>query len=252
MREFLQVAAMGIGVLVGCLWMLIGLLLAGIGWATVRRRLASIFWTRVPARIVASEITSVRRLDDELLHQPVVRYVLAGDREEESSAQIGLFNKLYSSEEKARKEIDRYPVGMVVQARRNPRDPEEIILESGGGLAGISLLLLGIALVAVPVAVVWRQGYPVWPLAIILVLVVAAALLLDAGNRRQLRNARRAGLYPPPGRASDADVERLLRHGERVLAIRLYREVHLTDLKTARMRVDEMFARIRAERSPPT
>jgi len=51
--------------------------------------------------------------------------------------------------------------------------------------------------------------------------------------------------YPTAGQGSDEDVERLLRAGEKLLAIRLYRELHGTDLKTSRLRVGEMAERLR-------
>jgi ribosomal protein L7/L12 len=52
--------------------------------------------------------------------------------------------------------------------------------------------------------------------------------------------ARLAGLYPAKGQGRDGDVERLLHQGEKMLAIRLYRELYGADLKTARRRVEEL------------
>ncbi len=62
---------------------------------------------------------------------------------------------------------------------------------------------------------------------------VAFIFLLDAWNRHKIRQARESGLYPPKGAGSIADVERLVRNGHKILAIKLYREIYDVDLKTA-------------------
>jgi ribosomal protein L7/L12 len=56
----------------------------------------------------------------------------------------------------------------------------------------------------------------------------------------KLAQLRRAGLYPQPGQATMADVQRLLRAGHRVWAVRCYREVHHCDLAEAKKAVDEL------------
>ena len=70
--------------------------------------------------------------------------------------------------------------------------------------------------------------------------VVVAALALNALNRRRTDDLRQTGFLPPPGQGSDADVERLVALGRKIDAIKLYREVHGTDLKTAKDAVDKM------------
>jgi ribosomal protein L7/L12 len=74
----------------------------------------------------------------------------------------------------------------------------------------------------------------------IVVAVVAGALALSALNRRRTDDLRQTGLYPPPGQGSDADVERLVALGRKIDAIKLYREVHGTDLKSAKDAVDKI------------
>ncbi len=74
----------------------------------------------------------------------------------------------------------------------------------------------------------------------IVVAVVAGALALSALNRRRTDDLRQTGLYPPPGQGSDADVERLVALGRKIDAIKLYREVHGTDLKSAKEAVDKI------------
>ena len=74
----------------------------------------------------------------------------------------------------------------------------------------------------------------------IVVAVAAAALALNAMSRRRTDDLRQTGLHPPPGQGSDADVERLVALGRKIDAIKLYREIHRTDLKTAKDAVDKI------------
>ena len=74
----------------------------------------------------------------------------------------------------------------------------------------------------------------------IVVAVVAGALALSVLNRRRTDDLRQTGLYPPPGQGSDADVERLVALGRKIDAIKLYREIHGTDLKSAKDAVDKI------------
>ncbi len=74
----------------------------------------------------------------------------------------------------------------------------------------------------------------------LVVAFVAAALALNALNRRKTDDLRQTGLLPPPGRGSAADVERLVALGRKIDAIKLYREIHRSDLKTAKDAVDRM------------
>ena len=74
----------------------------------------------------------------------------------------------------------------------------------------------------------------------VVVAFVAAVLALNALNRRKTDDLRQTGLYPPPGQRSDADVERLVALGRKIDAIKLYRELHRSDLKTAKDAVDKL------------
>ena len=74
----------------------------------------------------------------------------------------------------------------------------------------------------------------------IVVAVAAAALALNAMNRRRTDDLRQTGLYPPPGQGNDADVERLVALGRKIDAIKLYRAIHATDLKSAKDAVDKI------------
>ncbi len=77
----------------------------------------------------------------------------------------------------------------------------------------------------------------------VVVALAAAALALNALNRRKTDDLRQTGLLPPPGRGSAADVERLVALGRKIDAVKLYREIHRTDLRTAKDAVDEIAAK---------
>ena len=51
---------------------------------------------------------------------------------------------------------------------------------------------------------------------------------------------RRSGLLPAAGQATMADVERLVRVGHRILAIRCYREFHHVGLAAAKKAIDDL------------
>ena len=51
---------------------------------------------------------------------------------------------------------------------------------------------------------------------------------------------RRSGLLPAAGQATMADVERLVRTGNRIVAIRCYREIHHVGLAEAKKAVDDL------------
>lgn len=51
---------------------------------------------------------------------------------------------------------------------------------------------------------------------------------------------RRSGLLPAAGQATTADVERLVRAGHRILAIRCYREIHHVGLAEAKKAIDDL------------
>ena len=77
----------------------------------------------------------------------------------------------------------------------------------------------------------------------VILAVVVVAFAVDAFNRRRILNLRQSGLYPPAGQGSAADVERLVALGRKIDAIKLYRKIHGTDLKTAKEAIDKIAAR---------
>jgi ribosomal protein L7/L12 len=63
---------------------------------------------------------------------------------------------------------------------------------------------------------------------------------LKARVLMQIAAARRLGTYPKQGKATMADVERLLSSGNRHWAIRCYREINKVGIAEARSIVDKM------------
>lgn len=65
-------------------------------------------------------------------------------------------------------------------------------------------------------------------------------LVLAVLRRRRLARLRRAGFYPPVGKATLRDVERLQRLGLTPWAIRCYREIRPCSLRTAKTAVESL------------
>jgi ribosomal protein L7/L12 len=85
---------------------------------------------------------------------------------------------------------------------------------------------------------------------LLVVVAVAAAFLVDWFFRSPRQRLRNAGLYPPAGQGTQADVERLLRGGRKIEAIKLFREIHGVGLKEAKEGVEALMAEM--ERLGPT
>ncbi|MCP4203161.1 MAG: hypothetical protein GY769_14660 [bacterium] len=71
--------------------------------------------------------------------------------------------------------------------------------------------------------------------------------LIDRFFRARTQRLRDAGLYPPAGQGSLADVERLVRARRKIEAIKLYREIHGVGLKEAKEGVEALMAEIGRE-----
>jgi ribosomal protein L7/L12 len=70
--------------------------------------------------------------------------------------------------------------------------------------------------------------------------IVLAIVLMNLHARRQLALLRARGIYPEPGRETDADVVRLIQEREKILAIRCYRAIHGGGLKEAKEQVERI------------
>ena len=84
----------------------------------------------------------------------------------------------------------------------------------------------------------------IWPPGLLAVWDWHRAKILARNVPSSRPSARESGLYPPPGKGTDADVERLIRHRRKMMAIKLYREIHSVDLKQAKEAVDELAQRV--------
>lgn len=245
MTDLIQNLPFAFGLLFGAFLVAIGLILLLVGLVTLRDTIVSLRWPRATGRIVSSEVRREERLEEQTVFRPEVTYTYACGGGTLTGRKIAFAEKLYHSEAAARKAIEPYPAGMVVTVLYNPDSPAEAVLERHGVLAGVVFLLLGAAMVAAPLALGAGQGIPVGPILAVIAFLFAVIFISGRQWRLRRRRVEQSGLYPPPGRGSDEDVERLLRAGEKLLAIRLYREVHGTDLKTSRLKVQEMTERPR-------
>lgn len=57
-------------------------------------------------------------------------------------------------------------------------------------------------------------------------------------SQRRRQQIRDSGLLPPPGQETDDDVDRLLQHGQKIEAIKVYRALHGGGLKEAKEAVE--------------
>jgi ribosomal protein L7/L12 len=76
-------------------------------------------------------------------------------------------------------------------------------------------------------------------LLITIALIVIGVWALGASRRWKSGHAA-LSRYPAPGEGTDEDVERFIRLRRKMTAIKLYREIHGVDLKTAKEAVEEM------------
>lgn len=239
---FLANLPLAFGIVIGVLMIVPGLLLTATGLLTLRQWYASRRWPVVPARIVTSRVSEVACFEDQIMFKPDISYTFLTPGGHATGDDIAFTGKLFSTREQAAKALAPYQSGMMVKVRYNPEKPAEAVLVRKGALAGLLILLLGLGIIAGVLVAAQGAGLPAARIgtALAALFVILAATACWTGSR--LNQARRTGLYPPPGAGSDRDVERLIRQGEKGLAIRLYRELHGTDLKTSRIKVEELAA----------
>jgi len=60
----------------------------------------------------------------------------------------------------------------------------------------------------------------------------------------KIRRDRARGLYPQLGQETEADIEDLLRRGEKIYAIRVYRQIHGVGLKQAKEAIESLSEQI--------
>ena len=216
----------------------LGALLVGSGLFALQRRGSSGRWPQVPATV---ELSEVRRdsLGESPMYKPVIRYRYAAPGGTFTGDKLAATGRLYPKQAAAQKVVDRYPVGTTVMARYNPADPAEAMVEKEG-FGGLWFILLGLfcwifpIIGGVAVGIDWRL------IAVVLASAALLIALLLLRGRSGLAAARAAGSYPPAGQGSDADVAAMMARGDKLLAIRLYRELHDVGLKEAKAAVEEL------------
>lgn len=235
MIHVLQVIVGGFAVILT----LCGAGLVGAGLAALRRSRAARHWPQAAGTIVASEVAADTRHEDSPMYRPTIRYRYAAPGGEFTADQLSATGRSYGRPGAARRVVEGFPVGRTVMVRYNPVNPAEALLEPGG-VGGLWFILCGLLSWAFPVAVARAAGMG-WSLitAILAGLIIVPGLLLRLSDRN-LRRARASGLYPAPGTGSDAQVAALLARGEKILAIRLYRELHGGGLKEAKEAVEAL------------
>jgi len=77
------------------------------------------------------------------------------------------------------------------------------------------------------------------PIGLIVLVVVGMSFGMWKGGKKAA-DLKARGIYPETGSGSDADVRRLLESGEKIMAIRCYRELHHVGLREAKEAVELM------------
>lgn len=96
------------------------------------------------------------------------------------------------------------------------------------------------SLVSGGLAVVWGFTHVFSPFGAAIA-ILATLIFVNVGIvQLRIQALRRRGIYPAKGRATTADVERLLKAGHRIWAIRCYREIHDVELATAKAAVETL------------
>jgi ribosomal protein L7/L12 len=67
---------------------------------------------------------------------------------------------------------------------------------------------------------------------------ISVAFIATRSAERKVADLRARGIYPAAGDEKDEDVLRLLRAGEKIMAIRCYRSLHKVGLKEAKDAVE--------------
>ena len=243
MSAIVEHAALLFGGFFTLVMLLCGAGIVAVGLFALQRHRAAADWPRTPAQIETSAVVSERRFAEDgqgtLMYRPQISYRYSAPGGSYRGDKIAVTGRLYPREEQARRAIARYPAGAMVVARYNPADASEAILERDGA-GGVWFVLFGLLCWLLPVIVARQAGFSWFLIAGALTLLAVLPLLAMLTSRSRLAVARSRGLCPPDGSCSDTDVARLATHGEKMLAILLYRELHGGGLKDARLAVEAL------------
>jgi ribosomal protein L7/L12 len=87
-------------------------------------------------------------------------------------------------------------------------------------------------------------------IVVFFIIVVAIYLIVSRVRVNRIDRMRQEGVSLLEGQETEADVEQLIRMGHEIQAIKLYRDIHGVDLKTAKDAVEELAAEIRKRERP--
>ena len=76
-------------------------------------------------------------------------------------------------------------------------------------------------------------------LAVLILGLIALGWVLAQRQQARVHRLREEGIYPPAGKETDADVDRLLMGGRKIDAIKVYRSLHGVGLKAAKAAVEQ-------------
>lgn len=219
--------------------LLCGAVVVALGFFALQRHRAVTDWPRTAALIESSDVVAERHFEDQQMYRPKISYRYSAPGGSYPGDKIAITGRLFAREEQARRAIAPYPAGATVIARYNPADPSEAILQRDGA-GGVGFVLFGLLCWVMPVIAARQAGLSWLLIASVLTLLATLPLLAMLTSRSRLAVARSRGLCPPAGSCSDTDVARLATHGEKMLAILLYRELHGGGLKDARLAVEAL------------
>ena len=75
-------------------------------------------------------------------------------------------------------------------------------------------------------------------IVLIIVILIGAGFVLATLGRRKDEQLRNDGVYPPEGRETQADIDRLIQLGHKIQAIKVHRKLHGVGLKEAKEAVE--------------
>jgi len=134
-----------------------------------------------------------------------------------------------------------------------PRPPAE------PGMGKIALtrypaLITVLVLLAVGVGVLdERKQIPDWLEQLLLTIGIVSATVFVLRSRQQIQQARDRGLWPQLGELPTHDhVKRMVNAGEKILAIKLYRQMHGASLEDAKAAVEKLAGEAKSTAEPPT
>ena len=158
-----QALIVGGGLILGALFIGLGLYLILRSLMRRRQAHASVNWPTAEGKILATSVRTERRSMNQgsfEVYMPVARYAysVAGTAYEGSVIRPGTDQFGYSKTEEAQAQADKYPLGATVPVRYDPANPSAAVLETaeyGSGrniFAGIISLAIGAVLFYVGVA----------------------------------------------------------------------------------------------------